>query len=65
MSAGGSPNYYLARVELTDEGIQELKGRVLQPGMQAEVMIKTGERSFLKYLLNPLVKRLAASMKEE
>ncbi len=65
MSPGSSPNYYLARVELTEEGIQDLNGRVLQAGMQAEVMIKTGERSFLKYLLNPLVKRLAASMKEE
>jgi protease secretion system membrane fusion protein len=33
--------------------------------MQAEVVIKTGERSMLTYLINPLTKRLAASMKEE
>lgn len=65
MAPGSSPNYYLARVELTEEGIRTLQGRVLQPGMQAEVMIKTGERSFLKYLLHPLIKRMAASMKEE
>ena len=37
----------------------------MQPGMEAEVVIKTGERSMLTYLLNPLTKRLAASMKEE
>jgi membrane fusion protein, protease secretion system len=65
MAPGSSPNYYLARVELTEEGIRTLQGRLLQPGMQAEVMIKTGERSFLKYLLHPLIKRMATSMKEE
>jgi protease secretion system membrane fusion protein len=65
MAPGSSPNYYLARVELTEEGIRTLQGRALQAGMQAEVMIKTGERSFLKYLLHPLIKRMAASMKEE
>jgi protease secretion system membrane fusion protein len=37
----------------------------MQPGMPAEVLIKTGERSLLTYLLNPLTKRIAASLKEE
>ena len=37
----------------------------MQPGMPVEIIIKTGERSMLTYLLNPLTKRLAASMKEE
>jgi protease secretion system membrane fusion protein len=37
----------------------------MQPGMPAEVVIKTGERSLLKYLLHPLLKRIAVSMKEE
>ena len=36
-----------------------------QPGMPAEIIIKTGERSVLTYMLHPLTKRLAASMKEE
>jgi protease secretion system membrane fusion protein len=39
--------------------------RQLQPGMQAEVVFKTGERSLLTYLLHPLSKRVAAAMKEE
>ncbi len=65
MSMVGGANYYLARVELTAEGIKALGNRPLQSGMQAEVLIKTGERSLLKYLLHPLIKRLAASMKEE
>jgi protease secretion system membrane fusion protein len=37
----------------------------MQPGMPAEVVIKTGERTLLRYLLSPLTKRVAASMKEE
>jgi len=58
-------SYYLARVKVTPEGMKTLGQRRLQPGMQAEVVLKTGERSMLTYLLNPLIKRLAASMKEE
>lgn len=57
--------YYLARVGVTPEGMKVLGKRQMQPGMPAEVIIKTGERSLLTYLLNPLTKRLAASMKEE
>ena len=42
-----------------------LGDRVLQPGMQAEVLLKTGERTLLTYLLHPLTKRVAAAMTEE
>jgi membrane fusion protein, protease secretion system len=57
--------YYLARVSITPEGMKKLGKRQLQPGMPVEVIIKTGERSVLTYLLHPLLKRMAASMKEE
>jgi protease secretion system membrane fusion protein len=57
--------YYLARIAITPEGIKTLGSRQLQPGMHAEVVIRTGERSVLTYLLHPLTKRMAASMKEE
>jgi protease secretion system membrane fusion protein len=64
--AGGTVlNYYLARVELTPSGAKALGARSLQPGMQAEVLIKTGERSLLTYILHPLTKRIAAAMTEE
>jgi protease secretion system membrane fusion protein len=59
------PPYYLARVTITPEGIRKLGNRVMQPGMPVEVIVKTGERSLLTYLLHPLVKRMAAAMKEE
>lgn len=58
-------SYYLARIKVTPEGMKTLGQRRLQPGMPAEVIIRTGERSLLTYLLHPLTKRLAASMKEE
>jgi len=57
--------YYLARVSLTREGVKQLDGKNLQPGMNAEVLIKTGERSLLNYILFPLSKRIASAMKEE
>ena len=57
--------YYLARLQVTPQGMKSLGQRQMQPGMPAEVVVKTGERSMLKYLLNPLLKRLAGSMKEE
>jgi protease secretion system membrane fusion protein len=58
-------SYYLARVGVTADGYKKLGKRQLQPGMPVEVIFLGGERSLLKYLLSPLTKRLAASMKEE
>lgn len=57
--------YYLARATVTPEGVKKLGTRQMQPGMPVEVVFKTGERSMLTYILNPLTKRIAASMKEE
>ena len=64
-TASGTVSYYLARISLTHGGLKALGHRRLQPGMPAEVVIRTGERSLLTYLLNPLTKRIAASMKED
>lgn len=58
-------SYFLARVEVTEQGRQTLGSRELQPGMMADVLIRTGERSFLAYLTYPLVRRIAQSMNEE
>ena len=58
-------SYYLARVQVTPAGMKTLGARQMQPGMPAEIVIKTGERSLLTYLMHPLTKRMAASMKEE
>lgn len=57
-------SYYLARVVVTPEGMKKLGHLHLQPGMPADVVIKTGERTMLTYLLKPLLGRLAVSLKE-
>jgi protease secretion system membrane fusion protein len=56
--------YYLARVRVTPEGMKKLGQHQMQPGMPADVVIKTGERTMLTYLLKPLLQRLAVSLKE-
>jgi len=63
--AHANESYYLAKVSITSSGIKMLGKRKLQPGMPVQVVIKTGERTLLTYLLHPLTKRIAASMKEE
>jgi epimerase transport system membrane fusion protein len=48
--------YYQARVVIKPEGVKELSKHDLElvQGMPAEVSIKTGERTFLQYLLKPV-----------
>lgn len=58
-------SHYLARVQITPSGMQTLGERRMQPGMPAEVIVITGERTLLTYLLGPLTRRVAASMTEE
>ncbi len=56
--------YYLAEVQTTTEGLTMLGDKTIQPGMPVEVVIKTGERSFLSYLIKPLTDRFARSFKD-
>lgn len=58
--------YYRAQVEVSKAGVERLAKEHLkiQPGMHADVIVKTGERTFLNYLLKPLLNRIAGSMKE-
>lgn len=59
--------YYLARVELTEEGRANLEqaNLVLVPGMPAEVLINSGERTFLEYLVQPATNAFARSLIED
>lgn len=57
--------YYLARVVLTSEGVAALGSLKLQPGMPAEVLINTGERTMLQYLMQPATDAIARSMIED
>ena len=57
--------YYLARVNVSPTGLKTLGSRRMQPGMPVEVIVKTGRRTLLEYLLHPLTRRVSASLKEE
>lgn len=60
-------SYFLARVEVDKNGLEELgqKGLVLMPGMPAEVLINTGDRTFFEYLMQPLSNIFARSLIED
>lgn len=61
----GTP-YYLARIQITQEGEAELRKYKITPqaGMQSDVVIITGERTLLQYLLRPLFSRIHSGMRE-
>jgi len=57
--------YYLGRIELTDNGRKALGELTLVPGMPAEVLINTGERTLLSYLVQPATNAFARSLIED
>lgn len=59
--------YYSARIQITPKGEAEIiKHKITtQAGMQADVVIVTGERTLLQYLLKPLMSRINFGMKEQ
>ncbi|MDA1289443.1 MAG: HlyD family type I secretion periplasmic adaptor subunit, partial [Proteobacteria bacterium] len=60
----GAP-YYLARIEVTEEGMADMGDLVLVPGMPAEVFINAGTRTFLQYVLKPFTTALSRSFIED
>jgi protease secretion system membrane fusion protein len=58
-------DYYLAQIQTSEEGMKQLGDNHIQPGMPVEVIVKTGERTFMTYLFKPLADRFARSFKEE
>jgi epimerase transport system membrane fusion protein len=61
------PPYYLAIIEITEEGLTQLKDNDLEliAGMPADTFIFTGERTFLQYLTDPLLNTVARSFIED
>ncbi|MBM0282932.1 HlyD family type I secretion periplasmic adaptor subunit [Pseudomonas chlororaphis] len=57
--------YYLARVRVTEHGVRTLGERKLLPGMPADVLIVTGQRTLLQYLMQPARDVMSQSMIEE
>jgi len=57
--------YYSAEIKLVEEDLSLLEGMTLVPGMPAEVLIKTGERTMLGYITSPMRRGLSRSLTED
>jgi len=58
--------YYRARVRVTEEGYTQMNDRMeLLSGMPAEVMLRTGERTFASYIAKPITDMLARALRED
>jgi protease secretion system membrane fusion protein len=62
----GQP-YYKVRARVSAEGAKLIAEKKLdiQPGMPAEMFVKTGERTMMNYLLKPVFDRAKSSMSED
>lgn len=57
--------YYLGRIAIPDAEVARLGGLALQPGMPATVMIQTGARTPLAYLIQPIRDGIRHAWREE
>ena len=56
--------YFVGRVSVDSENLVKLGKNEVRVGMPADVVIKTGERTLMGYLLKPALARLQMSLKE-
>ena len=57
--------FFTARIELDDPNDPHLEGLTLLPGMPAEVLIRTGERTLVQYLVSPVRQSFTRSLREQ
>jgi membrane fusion protein, epimerase transport system len=57
--------YYSAEIKLLEEDLFLLDGMSLVPGMPAEVLIKTGQRTMLGYMISPMNRTFSRSLIED
>ncbi|MDR5865589.1 HlyD family type I secretion periplasmic adaptor subunit [Halomonas koreensis] len=58
--------FYRVRLRVTEQGRQEMTDQMqLLSGMPAEVMIRTGDRTFASYIAKPVTDMLARAIREE
>jgi len=59
--------FYLVRISVPYEEIsriQSTKGVAIRPGMPVDVIIRTGERTLLEYVVRPIKDRMIGALKE-
>lgn len=60
----GTREVYLARVNLPASELARVRGFVVTPGMPAEILIQTAERTFFDYLTKPIRDSMARAFME-
>lgn len=61
----GGQSYYIARVKIDDDELKKLTVEIkLAPGMPATVFIVKGERTFLQYMISPIMDSFFRAFKE-
>jgi HlyD family secretion protein len=55
---------YIVRVQISDEEIAKVHGFHPVPGMPADVLIQTSERTFFEYLTKPIADSMSRAFKE-
>ena len=56
--------YFVTKIEVAEVELARLGNNKVQPGMLADVFVRTGERSFLDYLLHPVVTSFEKAWRE-
>lgn len=60
----GQP-FFLVQVKVTKEGMQKIGKQPIRSGMPVTVVIRSGERTMLQYLIKPLTDRMHFAFTEE
>ena len=63
--ARSGQNYYLARIEIDKESLEEIVDWKLVPGMPVEVFMTTDKRTVLSYLAKPITDQLARAFRDD
>lgn len=60
-----APEVYIARVTVPPEEMSRVPGFSPTPGMPAEIMIQTAERTFMQYLAKPITDSMNRAFREQ
>ncbi|MES0828415.1 HlyD family type I secretion periplasmic adaptor subunit [Ruegeria sp. SCP11] len=62
---GAPQEVYLARISLEPEELERVRGFIPTPGMPAEIMIQTEERTFAAYIAKPVTDSMSRAFREQ
>jgi HlyD family secretion protein len=63
-ASGLNKDIYIVRVEVPDHELEKLHGFRPVPGMPADVLIQTAERTFIDYITKPITDSMSRAFKE-